>query len=125
LYNASPDFTADKYEAQDGLYFSNGNIVIPNSPELKQHIIHECHDSMFAGHMGRDKTLATVKRLFHWRNMHDDVEQYVKSCHVCQTVKPTATGHHGLLHPIEVAERPWQNISGRSYHRFAIYHIWS
>jgi len=72
-YSEDPDFTAEKYELQDGLHFFKGNIVIPNNTDLKNHIIHECHDSLFAGHMGRDKTLAAVKNIFHWRKMHEDI----------------------------------------------------
>jgi len=69
------------------------------------------HDSTFAGHMGRDKTLDACQRLFYWQNMDATVAKYVQECHVCQTSKASTTGKQGLLQPIETAEKCWHNIS--------------
>ena len=110
-YLQDADFPKEKYLLQGDLYYHNDKIVIPNIPEVKELVIQECHDSMFAGHMGRDKTITTVKRLFWWKGMAQDITQYVTHCHVCQTTKAAATAGQGELHPMEATTVPWQNIS--------------
>ena len=109
-YAAEPDFPKEKYAEHDGVFYYKDRIVVPNCRELRDRIVSECHSSMFAGHMGRDKTLHTVSQLFYWKNMAADVHEHVSQCHVCQTVKP-GPAQQGLLQPLDVAERPWANIS--------------
>jgi hypothetical protein len=78
---------------------------------LQRQIIHDCHDSLFYGHMGRDKTTELVKRLFWWPRMDIHIAQYVENCHMCQTAKSAPTVRQGLLQPLAIPERPWWGIS--------------
>ena len=110
-YEADISFNKSAYVFDHGLYYKDDKIVIPNVPEVIAHILRECHDSTFAGHMGRDKTLDAVKRLFFWKGMGTAVTDYVAKCHVCQTIKPSKTSSQGLMHPIEVIQKPWHSIS--------------
>jgi hypothetical protein len=110
-YKDDASFPSHLYTLADGLYYQNNRIVIPNVPDLKQHILHECHDSLFAGHLGRDKTVHAVQTLFTWRGLTKDVKDYIQQCHVCQTTKPSNAPPQGLLLPPETAEVPWRNIS--------------
>ena len=43
--------------------------------------------------------------------MGDDVQAYVKSCLVCQLDKTKKKKMVGLLQPLPILERSWQNIS--------------
>ena len=43
--------------------------------------------------------------------MWKDVDQYVQNCHTCQQSKATHGKTHGLLRPLEVPERPWNDLS--------------
>ena len=109
-YEEDTSFPTYTYTQHKGIYYNTANkIVIPNNSDLKQYIISECHDSRHAGHMGRDKTLHAVSKLFHWKGMTHDIKQYIDSCHVSTKSTPTAT--QGLLHPIEVGTIPWHHIS--------------
>jgi Integrase zinc binding domain/RNase H-like domain found in reverse transcriptase/Chromo (CHRromatin Organisation MOdifier) domain len=110
-YAQDPNFSKGTYMENKGIYYAKGRIVIPDVKELKQHIIQECHDSDFSGHMGRDKTTELCKRLFVWKNMDADVATYVESCHVCQLTKTRPTANQGYLHPIPASSRPWFTIS--------------
>ena len=110
-YSQQDDFPKDKYVQQGELFYWKDRIVIPDITDVKNYVISECHDSMFSGHMGKDKTIQTVKRLFWWKNMAQDITEYVKSCHTCQITKAAPIATQGDLHPIETAERPWANIS--------------
>ncbi|EPS59216.1 hypothetical protein M569_15593 [Genlisea aurea] len=111
-YTKDANFEKDLYTEKDGLYFTkNKQIVIPDNPELKDYILSQTHDSLFAGHMGRDKTLREVQKTFYWPHMQQDVQNYINQCHICQTCKPSQIGNQGLLQLPEIAMEPWRNIS--------------
>ena len=61
-------------------------LVVPQ--ELKEDVLQHCHDSKFGGHLGRDKTLAALRKRFLWRGMATDVDVYVKTCRECHLGKP-------------------------------------
>ena len=94
-----------------GLYFYKNRICVPNAPGLRQRIIADCHDSAFAGHMGKHKTTELVSRWFYWTGLYSDVQSYVSRCHTCQLAKSGKTANQGLLQPLSVPSRPWWSVS--------------
>jgi hypothetical protein len=69
------------------------------------------HDSKIAGHMGQDKTLELIRHHFVWPEMKEGVNDYVRSCLVCQRMKCLRHARYGLHHPLELAIAPWQSLS--------------
>ncbi|MBW0591150.1 hypothetical protein O181_130865 [Austropuccinia psidii MF-1] len=47
-------------------------------------ILHECHDSVAAGHLSEDRTLERVKACSWWPNWKKDVPEYFQTCDRCQ-----------------------------------------
>ncbi|MBW0520072.1 hypothetical protein O181_059787 [Austropuccinia psidii MF-1] len=47
-------------------------------------ILHECHDSVAAGHLSEDRTLERVKSCSWWPNWKKDVSEYCQTCDRCQ-----------------------------------------
>ena len=45
------------------------------------------HDDVLAGHIGLDKTLANIRRFFHWPGMYKWVKHLIASCLDCQKNK--------------------------------------
>ena len=43
--------------------------------------------------------------------MEDDIEAYVKTCHVFQVDKTERKKEAGLLQPLPILERPWLSVS--------------
>ena len=72
--------TVHKYQCIDGLYYHQSRLVIPAVPALREQLLHEHHDAVTAGHLGVDKTLAALQRMFHWPGMHAAVKSYVTTC---------------------------------------------
>ena len=70
----------------DLLYFTGGKLYVPSS-KLRRELQKETHDTKWAGHPGDERTLALLARSFHWPKMKEDVQTYVKTCHVCQVDK--------------------------------------
>ena len=67
------------------------------SSKLRRELLKETHDTKWAGHPGEEKTLALLARSFHWPKMKEDVQAYVKTCHVCQVDKTEQKKEAGLL----------------------------
>ena len=64
----------------------NCTITIP-SEEDRQHIICEAHDSLIGGHKGVTKTYKRIRSKFHWPQMRNDIQDYIRRCQSCQEQK--------------------------------------
>ena len=59
------------------------------APEkIKKTVFENLHLHLTAGHLGRDRTLDSIKRRFYWPGVREDIEGWVKSCDTCAKVKP-------------------------------------
>jgi len=93
------------------LYYKDDRIYLPADASLRTRIMHECHDTPTSGHLGKDKTIDQVKRRFYWIRMDDEIQKYVVSCDLCQRNKPSQQPKIGLLQPLPIPDRPWQQVS--------------
>ena len=57
-------------------------VVVPK--EYRDEIMSLAHEGLFAGHLGRTKTYERVSADFYWPGMYKDVDEYIKTCHICQ-----------------------------------------
>ena len=76
---------------EDGLLRRGGKLFIPNAPAVRIEVIATNHDSKLAGHFGRSKTVQMISRSMYWPGMHEDVQEYVRTCAVCQRSKIVRT----------------------------------
>jgi hypothetical protein len=60
-------------------------LLIPNDPFLRNSLLSSCH--LIAGHCGQDKLKQIMKHRYYWRNIDQDITQFVQSCHICQITK--------------------------------------
>ena len=88
-----------------------GRLYVPDHDPLRLHLIKLHHDTPAAGHPGRSKTLELLKRTYHWPRMHQDVDRYVRNCHTCQRSRTSRHAPYGILRPLPIPDRPWQDIS--------------
>ena len=72
-----------EWEENDGLLYYKGKLYIPNDKNLRNEVIHQCHDSITTGHPGKHGTLELVSRLYWWPRMSADTEHYVLGCDKC------------------------------------------
>ncbi|GJP54247.1 hypothetical protein CLOM_g13357 [Closterium sp. NIES-68] len=86
-------------------------IWVPNYPPLRQLLLEEYHDVLYAGHFGSNKTLTGIAKHYYWPHMADDVQKFVTSCATCQRMKSSKQKKAGLLQPLPVPEQPWQVVS--------------
>jgi hypothetical protein len=98
-----------QFSITDNLLCWKNRIYVPQG--LRQSIIQSEHNSKVAGHFGRDRTLELLTRNFYWMNMERDIRKYCSECDICQRTKAPRHAKHGLLHPLELACKPWTHIS--------------
>lgn len=110
LHSGSSD-----YVQEHGLLYrvvqGTRRLFIPNLPALKQRLLREHHDSVIYGHLGINKTEKSVATFFFWPKLHQDVLAYVRSCPTCQRTKANNRKPMGLLRPLPIPERRWDDIS--------------
>lgn len=100
-----------KYAHRNGLlYYKNRLLVDPNS-EFVITLLKEHHDHLQAGHSGTEKTLHRLKRVCYWKGMKASVRNYIRACEVCQRNKSENVSPPGLLQPLPVPKRIWEEVS--------------
>ncbi|MCO5580651.1 hypothetical protein L7F22_034521 [Adiantum nelumboides] len=73
---------------------------------LREKVMTECHCPPYTGHRGIATTMKGVERYFYWPRLKKDVEEFVRSCLVCQKVKFDRHKAQGLLQPLPIPTRP-------------------
>lgn len=84
-------------------------VVIPNC--LTQKIIENFHcNPMEGGHLYSEKTLEKIQERYYWKHMRTQVEQFVKTCDLCQKRKIPNQRKLGLLNPISPSITPFSRL---------------
>jgi hypothetical protein len=52
--------------------------------KVRELLLKECHEGPLAGHGGAKRTTTFLKKAYYWLNLKDNVEEYVKTCLICQ-----------------------------------------
>lgn len=86
-------------------------IWVPLYEPLRTKIIQKTHDSYLAGHPGRDLTKTLISRTFAWPGLAQDVRRFIRNCDVCGRIAVWRERKRGLLKPLPIPDRPWQEIS--------------
>ncbi|OWY98669.1 hypothetical protein PHMEG_00030509 [Phytophthora megakarya] len=108
--------SAHRYRVQDGLLFYSAEdntayrIVVPNDPDLRSRVMYEYHDVPTAGHPGSEKTYSLLTGDFYWNHQYQLVRKYVRTCDLCQRVKP-APNSQAPLQPLPTPSECWEYVS--------------
>ncbi|TYK15836.1 reverse transcriptase [Cucumis melo var. makuwa] len=77
-----------QFWVEEDLLVTKGNrLYVPKAGDLRKKLLYECHDTLWAGHFGWQRTYALLKKGYFWSNMRDDVMQYTKTRLTCQQDK--------------------------------------
>ncbi|KAF1319909.1 Pol protein, partial [Globisporangium splendens] len=85
-------------------------IVVPNDEGLRHRLLYEYHDGPSSGHLGREKTFLNLSRDYYWPHMYKWVRKYVRTCEVCQRVKPSGSTQ-APLRSLPVPQDSWKSVS--------------
>lgn len=94
-----------------GLILHKGRIWLTRGLPIITTLLLEYHATTTGGHAGVAKTLARLSENFHWDGIRDDVARFVAQCLDCQVTKYEAKKFVGLLCPLPILARPWEDLS--------------
>jgi len=83
--------------------------VVQNKQQLTEIVIAQAHEVL--GHLGLQKMADYVWRHYWWSHIGQDIEQYCKTCPICQMTKSSTQKVPGLLHNLPIPTRPWSLIA--------------
>jgi hypothetical protein len=101
---------ADCEKKGDYLYYLE-RLYVPDYDNLKAELLRLCHDSPVSGHPGRSKTYEILTRDYYWPGMYRYVDRWTRNCHTCRRMTPSREARQGVLRPLPVPQRAWQDIS--------------
>jgi len=88
-----------------------GRIWLPRDLPIIPSLLYEYHATPTGGHMGIAKTIARLSENFNWTGLREDVTQFVANCIECQFTKYETKNVVGLLYPLPVPFRLWEDLS--------------
>ena len=99
------------YTVHQGIIYAGEQVYVPNDQSIRTQLLAEAHDVPVSGHVGVAKTVELLSRTFWWPGITSDVKQYVTSCLACQANKPSNQAPIGLLQPLPIPARRWEQVS--------------
>lgn len=100
-----------KYSLEQGKLLYKGWLVLSSKSTFVPALLTTFHDSVLGGH---SRFLRTYKRLvgeLYWKGMKDSVKKHIAKCIICQRNKHKAVAPAGLLQPLPIPDRVWDDIS--------------
>ncbi|KAG6402647.1 hypothetical protein SASPL_134849 [Salvia splendens] len=95
----------------DGLIYYNRRVYVDASSPSRLDLLHEHHSTLTAGHPGVERTFRRLAMSFFWPKMRKDVEKFVATCVDCQTTKYSTQKPAGLLQPLPIPSKVWEDVS--------------
>lgn len=82
-------------------------LCIPNNSVRKQ-LLELAHDSIASSHCDSFRTRVNLSPVYHWKISIDD---YIKTCMVCQKSKHRTGKQYGTYTPLDVPDDRWRDIN--------------
>ena len=86
----------------------NYQFIVPRDHRLD--VLKQCHDSVYSGHLGAEKTVARIVAKFYWFKQLTEIQAYVQSCRSCQQIKVPRQYNVAPLTPL-TPTRPWELVT--------------
>ena len=99
------------YIIRDELILQHDHIWLPRDLHLLPTILAEFHSTPTGGHMRIMKTMARIHENFTWASMKQDIQCYITNCITYQQIKTDHRHPPGLLCPLPIPARPWEDLS--------------
>ncbi|XP_044500293.1 uncharacterized protein LOC123221524 [Mangifera indica] len=99
------------YCLKNGSLMYQGRMVVSRGSRLVPIFLAEFHSSPMGGHSGFLRTYKRISTVLYWEGMKSDIKQFVAECEVCQRTKYEALSPAGLLQPLPIPSRIWEDVS--------------
>ncbi|UYV84908.1 hypothetical protein LAZ67_X003957 [Cordylochernes scorpioides] len=99
------------YSIVDGITYIRLNnkdrVVVP--PELQDDLIQKAHESL--GHPGISAMIRALSVQYYFKGMIGKINNYVKNCKECQTIKSSTQPSYGLMGSLPRAAKPFDVVA--------------
>ncbi|KAL1544617.1 hypothetical protein AAHA92_21443 [Salvia divinorum] len=102
---------APHYELIHDVLFYKGRMVVPAHSPWIQRLMAEYHITPTGGHAGAYRTYRRIASNVYWPGMMKHITNFVAACATCQKNKSDTQAPAGLLVPLPIPERIWEDIS--------------
>jgi hypothetical protein len=85
-------------------------LCVPNITSIRELILKEAHEIAYSIHRGSEKMYQVLKKRFWWYGMKRERAEYVARCDSCQRIKAEHQRPAGLLQPLQIPQRKWDEI---------------
>ena len=100
----------DSIHNENGFWFINNRLVIPDVKNVREGLFRLAHDSL--GHFGFDKSFPSLRDSFYWPHMRRDLESaYIPGCADCQRNKSSTQRPIGPLHPLPIPDNRCDSVA--------------
>jgi hypothetical protein len=99
------------YEFKQGVFLYEGRLVLSSNSSLIPSLLQEFHSTPRGGHSGFYKTYRRLAANVYWVGMKGTIQEFVRACDICHRQKYLASSLGGLLQPLPIPERIWEDIS--------------
>ena len=99
------------FSMQRGVLLYKNKLVLSSKSACLPMVLQEFHSTPAGGHSGFVRTYRRVAGNLYWIGMKRVVQEFVRSCDVCQRQKYSALSPAGQLQPLPVPELIWEDIS--------------
>lgn len=98
------------FELRDGLVYRKDKdkllFFVPSS--MISNVLRTCHDDI--GHVGIDKVIHYLTRVYWFPNMRNTVKEYISNCLKCLEFSPMSGKREGFLHSIPKGDTPFHTV---------------
>ncbi|KAM7298704.1 uncharacterized protein ISCGN_019278 [Ixodes scapularis] len=95
-----------KYRDRKGRDFDQ--LVIPL--RFREDLLRLAHGNCWSGHLGIRKTKARLMQEYYWPGCWKDVEEFVRSCDVCQRVGKSSDKHKAPMRLVPIITEPFRRL---------------
>ena len=103
--------TTEYVISEDGTLMFGNRVCVPNDSVLKQEILEEAHQSLYAMHPGSTKMYRDLREMYWWPGMKNDIAVFVSKCLTCQQIKAEHQRPAGLLQPLPIPQWKWEHVT--------------
>ncbi|XDV39343.1 hypothetical protein PO909_008599 [Leuciscus waleckii] len=103
----------EEYVVMNGVLYVRTNdvtrLIVPSC--CRSLVLHLAHTVPWAGHLGQQKTYASIGSRFYWPTLYTDVQTHCNTCAVCQKTSAVSQRSRAPLQPLPVISAPFRRIA--------------
>jgi len=94
----------------------NGLFLALAPYHLRASLLNLAHDDKLSGHLGWEKTYGRLQLAWYWPNMRQDIIDYCRSCHICQSVNNPHSKRPVAMRGLPPVTRFNERVCATEYH---------